>query len=902
MKYSVTLILITTFGKIKSEHTHYEDDLKESDDFDVESEFLGEKCCPDNTKSLVHKKSKHINSFEKSEKSSFPEDSTSGDDNFYSANLVSTENDSEFGSVLNKKDDDFLNSKDDLEDNLNENETGSIEKIEKESLEDDDKNCPENECMEESKSSSEFGGSSVNNEITDKNVVSDVDEHLKRNLNRIQEDKYKFYGEYNIDSREKNVNNRSGGKNILKNTKKKNNIRKKNNDHNKTNPKNGNKNFFPNKDNSTINVPNKEQKDSKDAEKNHISSTYDPKKEDDNKLDHKNNLKDGENLGDKLNKSANKNIIDTTPKEEFINKKLQPENTEKEENPSNDNKPQTPICRSGMLVFPNGKITGTCFQHGAISTEVPLCSKIGSDIMKIGGNAVDAAVASTLCVGIINAFSSGIGGGGFLLIRIPQPNGEDIVDSFDFRETAPKKINSEMLQKSPEMTRKGGLAVGVPGEIRGLYEAHKKYGKLPWNKLFDEPIKIARNFEVSEQLSIRLKKMENFILSDPGLREIYSQNGKLVRTGDIIHRENLAKTLETLAFDPESFYSGVIADKMIESIKKEGGVMEKSDLMEYKALKRDILKSNFRGYELLTMSLPTSGLFVVEALNILEHFDLEELKKAGESVKPKPEYPHYQLLVEIFKFIGAGRGKMADPAFLPNWKSIVNEIVNTQTAEAIAKKIDFNHTLNDSEYNFEGIMPEDHGTTHINVIDSDEMTVSLTSTINLEFGAKFMCPNTGIIFNNEIDDFYVPNVKNAFDLAQMPKNVVEPGKRPFSSASPLILHKYNEMVVLGAAGGTRIPTSIITIIFHLLLGKSLEEAIDAPRIHNQFLPKVTYIEYNFQNDIEKYLSQRGHKLEISAQNNIFTSVQGIHMIKMPNGEKIIQAVSDKRKGGLSDGY
>ncbi|KAM0688253.1 hypothetical protein COBT_000491 [Conglomerata obtusa] len=668
-----------------------------------------------------------------------------------------------------------------------------------------------------------------------------------------------------------------------------------------------------------------------------------------------------------------------------------------------------PQCIDNILHFPDGSTGGPCYENGAVSTEVPQCSELGVEILKHGGNALDAAIASCICVGIVNSFSSGIGGGGFLLIKT-EIDGKEVIDSVDFRETAPMKSKVEQYQGKNDLTKKGGRAVGVPGEIRGLYEAHKKYGRMQWKDLFKKNIEIANGFAVSDQLYKRLVKLKTCIFEDPGLKEIYTRNGELVKPNDVICRKNYARTLEIISENPNDFYEGRIAKNIVECIKKEGGVIELEDLKKYKAIFRDIIEGEFMDYKVYTTSLPTSGLFIIEALNILENFDLFDLMKQGEeaekleqdniekqdgesSLKPNDQnyfsnsssldskilgtddlnglqndikkntlyasnnkitanteeykksnlnnsssicklhdksdllssdsndqnetnsssktttenskitklYPHYHLLVEVYKFMTAKRGLMADPKFMKNHKSIIEEITNKDVASEVAKKININKTLPESEYGFTGEKSDDHGTTHLNVVDKDNSFVLITSTINLEFGAKFMCKKTGIIFNDEIDDFYVNNIKNAFELACMKRNVIEPGKRPFSSAAPFLLVKHNEIIALGAAGGTRIPTSLIGIIFHLMLGKSLSESIAELRIHNQFHPDKTYIESGLDKGLIDYLNYVGHKTEESALNSIFTSVQGIHVIYNGN-DKIIEAVSDKRKGGLSMGY
>lgn len=546
---------------------------------------------------------------------------------------------------------------------------------------------------------------------------------------------------------------------------------------------------------------------------------------------------------------------------------------------------------------PDAPGDGGAFKKYAVSTEAPVCSDVGVKIMKRGGNAMDAAVASTICVGVVNAFSSGIGGGGFMLVRKPG-KGEDVVEMIDFRETAPMNLTTKSFHGDGDMTKLSGMSVAVPGEIKGLHLAHKKYGRLPWKELFAENIEIANEFEASEQLCRRVKKLETYILADEGLRRAYTRNGSLVEPGQKINRRNYARTLHQVAQDPDSFYFGDLANKIVEAVRANGGMMDKKDLATYKAISREPLVGKYRDYTVFTTNIPTSGLFIILALKVMEKFDLQEIARVAEETH---QYPHYHLLVEIFKFMAAKRGELADPDFLPGWRELVSEIMSDKNAEAIAAKIDFNSVLNFGEYGRTADTSEDHGTTHINVVDEDEMIVMVTSTINLEFGAKFMDDDTGIIFNDQIDDFYVPNVKNAFDLDAMSKNILRPGKRPFSSAAPVIMMRDKEIIILGAAGGTRIPTSVFSVIFHIILGRSLMQAIMESRIHDQLIPPYTYIESNLDEKIVGYLRSLGHKIVTSSQNTIFTSVQGIKLTRLANGKKRIEAFSDKRKGGMSSG-
>lgn len=535
------------------------------------------------------------------------------------------------------------------------------------------------------------------------------------------------------------------------------------------------------------------------------------------------------------------------------------------------------------------------FNQAAVTTEVPRCSKLGADIMRMGGNAVDAAVASAICVGIINSFSSGLGGGGFMMIKLPGSKNEVI--TIDFRETAPLDIDVDSYKQKKDMSKKDGSAVAVPGELKGLHYAHSMYGKLDWSFLLEENVKIAKAFEVSHHLYRRLKKLKRFIFHDCGLKEIYTKNNELIKPGDVISRNNYANTLQELATNPESFYSGKIAEQIVKAVQKKGGKLSIEDMRRYQIKTPKPLFSTYKESVVYTTNLPTSGALLIEALNILESFDLTELQQME---KEYSIYPHYHLLVEIFKFVSAKRGELGDPDFVPGINAILENITSKEYAKKMSELIKFDKTLTKEEYGYKTPFQDDYGTTHLNVYDGNGMIVLLTSTINLEFGAKFMDEQTGIIFNNEIDDFYVPTVRNAFDLPASIANIVMPGKRPFSSAAPILIINQNKIIALGAAGGSRIPTSIISVIFHLEMGKTLQEAISEPRLHHQMIPHITYVEHNLNDAVKKYLRTIGNTVETSSLNSIFTSVQG--MIIKKSQKITIEAYSDKRKGGESFGY
>lgn len=531
------------------------------------------------------------------------------------------------------------------------------------------------------------------------------------------------------------------------------------------------------------------------------------------------------------------------------------------------------------------------YQKYAVSSELPEASKIGVKILEKGGNAVDAAIGVCIAVGIVNAFSSGIGGGGFALVKKKGEN--EIAYTLDFREKSGEHFIIEDYIKDKNKRVIGGSAVGVPAEIRGLKHLHDKFGKIPWKDLFIDCIELCKGFVVSKELKKRLERHESHILNDAGLKEIYSKNGILLREGDIVKRLNYMKTLELVSKDPELFYKGSIAKSLINSIKKNGGHLTENDFLNVRPIERKVISEKYKNYTVYTTPLPSSGTLVIAALKLLEKYSLDDFYNQNSEKKAR----HVHLLVEILKFVMARRGELGDPRYLPIFNTIAEDLYSQKNIDKIYKKLNIEKTLKIEEYNVNKYNVTDSGTTHINVIDQDGLAISLTSTINLEWGAKFMDPETGIILNNQIDDFYFPELVN--EDRKVP-NIAGPNKIPLSSASPIILENQSEMLILGAAGGIRIPTSIIEVLFWLSLDLDLKSAIEKPRLHHQLDPNILYVEWSENNSVMEYLKSLGHVVEVSSTNSIFTSVQGI--IARYNKDNVsILAVSDPRKGGQPAG-
>ncbi|KAJ2161649.1 hypothetical protein GGF46_001331 [Coemansia sp. RSA 552] len=527
-------------------------------------------------------------------------------------------------------------------------------------------------------------------------------------------------------------------------------------------------------------------------------------------------------------------------------------------------------------------------RRGAVATDEPRCSRIGADVLRDGGNAVDAAVASTLCIGVLQAHSSGIGGGGFMLIR--RPDGASPV-LIDFREVAGAAATADMFAEDVMLAQIGGLASGVPGEVAGLHSAHSRFGKLPWHHLFGPSIALARDgFALSTLVYSNLKRLENDILARPGFNTTYTDgHGQLLKPGDTVRRPELADTLEEIArAGPQAFYKGRIAKSLARTIQANGGILTPEDFANYTAVDRVPVEAFYHGRRVITGPPPTSGSILLNMLNIVEGFTL-----ALDGANPV----NYHHIVEAMKYGAAQRTFLGDPSFVDVAENVTRQLSKLFASE-IRANISDTQTFDVSHYDPEYDVLNNHGTTHLSVVDKDELAVAVTSTVNLEFGSRIMDVDTGIILNDEMDDFSTTNKTNHFGLRPSPNNKIVPGKRPLSSTSAVIIENNGHVeLVLGGSGGSRILTAVLQAIVNVLdFGMRLDEAIDAPRLHHQLLPNELGVDPLFPSVLTHALASLGHKL--TPLNHGSSVVQGVH--RLPDG--LLHAVSDARKHGLAAGY
>lgn len=524
-------------------------------------------------------------------------------------------------------------------------------------------------------------------------------------------------------------------------------------------------------------------------------------------------------------------------------------------------------------------------QSGVVASDHPLASAVGAQVLERGGSAADAGVATLLTLGVVNPFASGLGGGGFCLHRSAK---DGAISALDFREVAPRKAKRDMYVKKGKavraLSRVGGLAVGVPGEARGLERLHKLHGKLPWRDVVHPAWEMAHHgFVVGTLLPKRLARKSKDLSTRPAFVKAFGDGeGGWVQAGQVLQRRDIARALQLLRDEgADPFYRGAIAAAIIKAAGAEGGILSKKDLSGYRVSERKPVQGTYRGYEIASMPPPSSGgIAILQALNILEGFDLP---KMGEG----PESSH--LIAEALKHAFADRARhLGDADFV---KVPVQALTSKTYAKKLAASIDPKATRKTEAYGSVKPPRDDSGTSHISVIDAAGNMLSCTSTVNTSFGSLVYVPEFGLTLNNEMDDFSAqPGVPNAFGLVGNAQNAIKAGKRPLSSMSPtLVLKDGKPHMIAGGSGGPTIITGTLLALLRVLDFKQTPaQAIRAPRLHHQWLPPRVYAEPTFPGLAG--LRDRGHEVK---EGPAFNSIQII--VRDPKGG--FWGVSDPRKHG-----
>jgi gamma-glutamyltranspeptidase/glutathione hydrolase len=537
-------------------------------------------------------------------------------------------------------------------------------------------------------------------------------------------------------------------------------------------------------------------------------------------------------------------------------------------------------------------------RHGMVSSTSDIASRVGVEVMKKGGNAVDAAVAVAFALAVTWPAAGNLGGGGFMLIR--EANGKE--EAIDYRETAPAAATRDMYLDANGNVIKGAStdgykAVGVPGTVAGLVLVHKRHGKLPWRELVEPARKLAaEGFIVSDYYAGVLRESDTQKKIDPWpeTRRIFLRDGKPYAMGERFVQPELAATLARIEQDPRDFYEGVTAHRIVADMTPHGGIITLADLRKFKPVVRQPLHGSYRGHEFITFPPPSSGgIAMVQMTQMLEGYDMPSI--------PFQSAASLHLIVEVMRRAFADRAELlGDPDFV---KMPVAQLLSREYNEARRKTIDPEHASSSQEIHA-GIppAPEPDHTTHFAIVDADGNMVSNTYTLNDWFGAGVTAKGTGVVLNNEMDDFTVrPGVPNEYQLIQSAKNAIAPHKRPLSSMTPVIMLDHGKpWLAVGAAGGPRIISGVFEVIVNLVDYKlNLQEALDAGRIHHQWLPDEIYWEAGGTNpDTRAALERMGHKFR-DHLNGFFSEVNAV-MIDPASGLRV--GAADPRRSGAAAGY
>ena len=500
-------------------------------------------------------------------------------------------------------------------------------------------------------------------------------------------------------------------------------------------------------------------------------------------------------------------------------------------------------------------------KNGMVTTQHFLATAVGEKILNSGGNAYDAAIAVGFTLAVVLPRAGNIGGGGFMVIHDSTLNKQF---SIDYREKAPINSDKDMYLNSDgtfndqKLSTFGYLASGVPGTVAGLWEVHSKFGSLEWSKLLEDAIYYAENgFYITPYLSDMLVKYESKLSFYPETKKIFQKNNPDFENKKLVQKD-LAKTLKLIAqYGRDGFYLGPVAEKIHTQMQLNGGLITKDDLENYQPVWRTPLKSTYRDTEIITMGPPSSGgVHVIQMLNILESHNVSKIEHNSSE--------YINLLTEIMKYAYADRSKyLGDPDY---YEVPVSQIISKNYAKTINEKIKIGK-VTPSSVIYPGTFSdnESYETTHFSIVDKDGNAVSSTYTLNSTFGSGVVIKNTGILMNNEMDDFAAaPGIPNQFGLLGAEANQIVPGKRPLSSMTPTIVMKDGDFFfTTGSPGGSRIITAVLQSIINIVdYGMNLEEANAAKRIHHQWQPDLLQIESSIDLKIKNQLLELKYNIKI----------------------------------------
>jgi gamma-glutamyltranspeptidase/glutathione hydrolase len=572
---------------------------------------------------------------------------------------------------------------------------------------------------------------------------------------------------------------------------------------------------------------------------------------------------------------------------------------------------------AGVLALPSavGSTEPVHAVHGIVVSAQELASKAGVEVMQAGGNAVDAAVATGFALAVVHSAAGNLGGGGFMLIRMADGK----VHFLDYREMAPAAAKPDMYLDSQGDVIEGASeigykSIGVPGSVAGMVYAEQKYGKLALKQVMAPAIRLAREGYPLSWGEARDFQFDNHLGQFPESRRVFQRDGNYYQPGEIFRQPDLARTLERIAAKPDDFYHGALARELAAAMQKGGGLITADDLAHYEVKEREPVRGTYRGYEIISAPPPSSGgTVLIESLNILEGYDLAKMgDRSAQSI-------HYT--TEAFRRAFFDRAEfMGDPDFS---KIPVSQLIDKKYGSAWRESIDTDHASPSKELKRPPIFSEleqyaeahpqpsanheSQHTTHYSVVDAEGDAVAVTTTINDWFGSRVTAEGLGFLMNDEMDDFSAkPGVPNSDGLIQGAANAIGPGKRPLSSMTPTIVVRDGKpFLVLGSPGSSKIITTVANVLIGVIdYGMNIQEAVNAPRFHNQWLPDVLNMERWFSPDTVKALQKMGYKVQIGLGNGEYVSPYWSDAecvaVDAKTGERL--GASDGRNNGKAVGY
>ena len=554
-------------------------------------------------------------------------------------------------------------------------------------------------------------------------------------------------------------------------------------------------------------------------------------------------------------------------------------------------------------------------RHGMVVSDHELASRAGVEIMQAGGNAIDAAVATGFALAVVHPPAGNLGGGGFMLVRMADGR----VHFLDYREKAPAAAKADMYLDAQGNLIEGASeygykAIGVPGSVAGMVYAEQKYGKLTLRQVMAPAIRLAREGYALSWDQARDFEGDQYLGKFAESRRIFQRDGNYYQPGEMFRQPDLARTLERIAAKPDDFYHGALARELAAALEKGGGLITAEDLSRYQVKEREPVRGTYRGYEIISAPPPSSGgTVLIESLNILEGYDLGQLgDRSAQSI-------HFT--TEAFRRAFFDRAEfMGDPDFS---KIPVAQLIDKKYAAAWRESIDADHASASRQLKRPAIFSEleqyaaahpqpleNHEsphTTHYSVVDAEGNAVAVTTTINDWFGSRVTADGLGFLLNDEMDDFSAkPGVPNSDGLIQGAANAIGPGKRPLSSMTPTIVVRDGKtFLVLGSPGSSKIITTVANVLVGVVeYGMNIQEAVDAPRFHNQWLPDVLNVERWFSPDTVEALEKMGHHVQFGlrqgSDSSSYWSDAECIAIDGKTGERL--GASDYRYNGKAVGY